>query len=94
MCVLLTPAALHARPLTQLNLIDSGQTEPPYSFVKIPLDEASIYSPNQVLRNASAIMEIDDLSANSKRVVLTMSWKSTSGKTHSFKTGTILGGYR
>ena len=53
-----------------------------------------MYSPNQVLRNAVATMSVDDLSVNSKRIVLFMSWTSASGKTRSITTGTILGGYR
>lgn len=92
---LLKPGDLNASALTQLNLIDSGQTTQPFSFAHIPLDEGSMYSPNQVLKNATATMSIEDLDASSKRVVLQMSWKSSvTGKTHSLTTGTILGGYR
>lgn len=91
---LLKPKDINASTLSQLNLIDAGQTQAPYSFSHIPLDEGSMYSPNQVLRNAVATMSVDDLSVNSKRIVLFMSWTSASGKTRSITTGTILGGYR
>jgi hypothetical protein len=91
---LLKPADLNASTLSQLNLIDSGQTSQPFSFAHIPLDEGSMYSPNQVLKNATATMTISDLSANSKKVVIAMTWTSASKKTRSFTTGTILGGYR
>jgi len=80
--------------LTQLNLIDAGQTSQPYNFCHVPLDEASVYSPNQVLKNATAVMTIEDLDASSKRVKLVMTWKSSSGKTMTHTTGTIIGGYR
>lgn len=91
---LLKPADLTATTLTQLNLIDAGQTSQPYSFAHIPLDEGSKYSPAQVLKDATAVMTVEDLDANSKRVKLVMTYKSTSGKTLSITTGTILGGYR
>lgn len=91
---LLKPTDLSCATLTQLNLIDAGQSNQPYSFCHVPLDEASMYSPNQVLKNATALMTIEDLDANSKRVKLVMTYKSTSGKTLSITTGTIIGGYR
>ena len=91
---LLKPVDLNASTLSQLNLIDAGQTAQPYSFAHIPLDEASKYSPAQVLKDATALMEITDLDSNSKRVKLTMTWKSTSGKTLTLTSGTIIGGYR
>jgi type II secretory pathway pseudopilin PulG len=91
---LLKPTDLTASTLSQLNLIDTNQTSPPYSFAHIPLDEASKYSPAQTLRNATATMEIDDLPANSKRVRIVMTWRSSSGKTHTLTSGTILGGHR
>ena len=91
---LLKCSDLTCTTLTQLNLIDAGQTSQPYNFCHVPLDEASIYSPNQVLKNATAVMTIEDLDASCKRVKLVMTWKSTSGKTMSLTTGTIIGGYR
>ena len=91
---LLKPNDLNCTTLSQLNLIDANQTAQPYSFCHVPLDEASMYSPSQVLKNATAMMTIEDLDANSKRIKLVMTWKSTSGQTLSMTTGTIIGGYR
>lgn len=85
----ITPATL-----VKLNLIDSGQTQPPYSFSNIPMDQASRYSPSQALRNGAATMDVNNADANSMRIDITISWKSSTGKNRTFKTGTILGGYQ
>lgn len=80
--------------LRGLNLVDENQTGSPYSFAHVPMDDASLYSPAQVLKNAVATLEIEDTDANSKKAVIRISWKSASGKTKQITTGTIIGGYR
>ncbi|MBX3120445.1 MAG: hypothetical protein KF784_15405 [Fimbriimonadaceae bacterium] len=80
--------------LTKLNLIDTGQSQPPYSFSNIPMDQGSRYSPSQALRAGTATLDVNPADANSMRVDVTISWKSATGKNRSFKTGTILGGYQ
>lgn len=85
----LTPATL-----TSLNLIDTGQSAPPYSFSHIPLDEASRYSPAQVLRDGTGTMTITPLDSGAVRVNVQVSWTSSSGKAATVQTGTIIGGYK
>jgi len=91
---LLKPADLNASTLSTINLIDPGQDEAPFSFSEIPLDEATGYSPSRAIKNGQAEMDIEDLDANSKKVTITMTWTSPKGKTQTFTTGTVLGGYR
>lgn len=85
---------INAATLTKLNLIDSGQTQPPYTFTNIPMDQASRYSPSQALRSGSGVMDVTYIDANSTRLDITISWKSSTGKSRSITTGTILGGYQ
>lgn len=91
---LLKPADLNASTLSTINLIDPDQSEAPFTFSEIPLDEATGYSPNRAIRNGAGLMEIENLDANSKKVTLTISWTSPKGKSMSITTGTVLGGHR
>lgn len=93
---LLKPKDINASTLTQLNLVDAN-SEPAsatYYFSHIPLDDASKYSPAELLRNAVGTMKIYDLPDNAKELRVSMTWTSSSGKTRSIKTGTVLGGFR
>lgn len=91
---LLKKRDLNAKTLTQLNLIDANQTGSPYSFSRVPLDDASRYSPAQLLRNGTGIMTMTTLASGSVKVDLTISWTSASGRTASINTGTIIGAYK
>lgn len=91
---LLKPTDITVGTLTQLNLIDTGQSQPPYSFTNIPLDAGWRYSPAQALRNGTGTLAVTNLDSNSVRLTITIAWKSASGKSSSITTGTILGGYR
>lgn len=93
---LLKPKDVTYTTLTQLNLVDAN-SEPAsatYYFSHIPLDDASKYSPAELLKNAVGTLRIVDLPDNAKELRVTMVWTSASGKSRSVKTGTILGGYR
>ncbi len=85
---------LNAATLTSLNLIDQGQTFPPYSFTHIPLDEASMYSPAQVLRDANGTINVTPLPDGSARIDILLTYTSESGKTEQIQTGTIVGSFR
>lgn len=91
---LLKASDVEAQTLSALNLIDAGQTEPPYSFSHIPLDEASRYSPSQVLQNGRGTLSVTTLDADSVRLDVTIRWTSSKGKEMSVSSGTIIGGYR
>lgn len=91
---LFTPQTLSASTLTAAGLIDTGQTTSPYSFSNIPLDDTAKYSPSEALRNGTGSLEISDLSDNSKRVKVTITWTSETGKAKSVVMGTIIGGWR
>ncbi|MCH7945723.1 MAG: hypothetical protein IIC73_06890, partial [Armatimonadetes bacterium] len=65
---------LNAATLTSLNLIDQGQTFPPYSFTHIPLDEASMYSPAQVLRDANGTINVTPLPDGSARADILLTY--------------------
>lgn len=80
--------------LSQLNLIDSGQSGNVLSFTHVPLDEASKYSPAQALKNGQGQLTITDLTSGSKKIDLVVSYKSPWGTTKQVSTGTIIGGYR
>lgn len=85
---------LNAATLTSLNLIDAGQTFPPYSFTNIPLDDASMYSPAQVLRNANGTINVTPLPDGSARVDLLLTYTSEAGTAQQIQTGTIVGSFR
>lgn len=91
---LLKASDVNAQTLTALNLIDTGQTASPFSFSHIPLDEASRYSPSQVLQNGRGTLAVTPLDAGSVRLTVTIQWTSSKGKEMSVTSGTILGGYR
>lgn len=93
---LLKPKDVNNSTLTQLNLVDpnSEPSSATYYFSHIPLDEASKYSPAQLLNNAVGTMKLVNLPDNAMEIRVTMTWKSASGKSRLLKTGTVLGGYR
>lgn len=91
---LLKPADVNPSVLSQLNLIDAGQSSPPYTFTNIPLDEASRYSPAQALPNGTGVLNVVQLPHNSVEVRVQISWQSSSGRQRTIQTGTILGGFR
>lgn len=91
---LLKTSDLNATTLTSLNLIESGQTASPYSFSQSPLDQGSDYSASTALKNGQGVLSVEDIGTNSKKVTVTVTWTSASGKTRSITTGTVVGGYR
>ncbi len=92
---LLKPKDINFTTLRGLNLVDpSPSVAPTYSFTNIPLDDASKYSPAQTLKNATGTLTVVQLAGRAVELRVALSWKSTSGKTRSYQTGTILGGYR
>lgn len=80
--------------LSQLNLIDPGQSGNVLSFTHVPLDEASRYSPAQALKNGQGQMTITNLSSGSIKIDLVVSYTTPWGSTKQVTTGTIIGGYR
>jgi hypothetical protein len=80
--------------LSQLNLVDPNQTQAPYSFTHIPLDEGSQYSPATALNSGVGRVSWEPLEADSVRVNVEVEWRSASGRTRTIRTGTIVGGYR
>jgi hypothetical protein len=80
--------------LSQLNLIDSGQSGNILSFTHVPLDEASKYSPAQALKNGQGQMTLTNLTSGSIKIDLVVSYKSPWGTTKQVSTGTIIGGHR
>jgi hypothetical protein len=91
--LLLKPSTLTATNLTQLALIDPGQTAPPYSISNLPLDDGWNYSPAKTLPGGAGVMRITDLSGNTKLVQIEISWDGPKGRI-TYTTGTALGGYR
>ncbi len=85
---------LNAQTLTGLNLIDQGQAFPPYSFTNIPLDDASMYSPAQVLRDANGTLNVTPLPDGSARVDILLTYTSEAGTTQQIQTGTVVGSFR
>ena len=80
--------------LRGLNLIEDNVGDNGYSFSHIPMDEASIYSPAQVLEGAEATLAIEDIDANSKLATVAISWTTATGRERTITTGTVIGGYR
>lgn len=91
---LLKPSDIQASTLTQLSLIDEDQSSGPYSFTNIPLDEASLYSPAQALPDGTGTLNVVSLPNNSVALEVTLTWRSSSGRTRTIQTGTVLGGFR
>lgn len=91
---LLKTSDLNAETLSGLHLIDEGQYSQPFSFTNIPMDDASLYSPATMLKDGEGTLTLSDLSGGSKKVVIAITWTSASGKSQSFITGTIVGGYK
>lgn len=91
---LLKPSDINAGTLSQLSLIDPGQSAPPYTFSDIPLDEASRYSPSEALPSGAGLLEVVQLPNNSVELHVRISWRSSSGANRVTQSGTILGGFR
>lgn len=91
--LLLKPSSLTAANLTQLALIDAGQTAPPYSISNFPLDDGWNYSPAKTLPGGAGVMRITDLGSNTKLVQIEISWDGPKGRL-TYTTGTAIGGYR
>lgn len=80
--------------LVALNLIDDTTNAQPYSFTHVPMDEASLYSPAQVLRDADGRLSYTDLGDGSIQVNVSLEYTTDTGHTDRIETGTIIGGYR
>ncbi len=91
---LLKPSDLNVTTLKAMNLIDSGSVSPPYSFTNIPLDQGTLYSPSTALIQGTGTMNVATMANGSVRVTATINWKSTTGKSRSFTSGTIIGAYK
>jgi hypothetical protein len=91
---MLKPADLNASTLHDLNLIDANQGAQPWSFSHIPLDDGTDYSPAKTLRSGTGSITTSSIGQGSILVTVTVGWKSPVGKTRSFTTGTVVGGYR
>lgn len=85
---------VNATVLKSLNLIDADQLYPPYSFTHVPLDEASMYSPAQVLTDARGDLTITTLADGAKRIDIQLDYRSKSGEIQTVKTGTVVGAFR
>lgn len=103
----LRPSEVTADNLTQMNLIDAGQTQSPYSFTNVPMDQATLYSPSQALPNGRAEMSIASIDSKALLVVIEVSWDAFAGRRRpakskappkqqrrTYTTGTVIGGYR
>lgn len=103
----LRPSEVTAENLTQMNLIDAGQTKSPFTFTDVPMDHATLYSPSQALPNGKAEMSIAPMDSKALFVVIEISWDAFAGKRQpvdskaapkqkrrTFTTGTVIGGYR
>lgn len=91
---LLKPSDVNVATLDQLNLIDHNQSSSPYSFSNIPLDDASMYSPRQALRNGTGRLDVIQLPYDTVEVRVRISWTSSSGQSRSVRSGVVLGGFR
>ncbi|KAA0240077.1 MAG: hypothetical protein EDM74_01990 [Armatimonadetes bacterium] len=91
---LLNAKDLNVEALTSLELIDAGQDGLPYRFDNVPLDDSTGFSPAQAFRNGTGSLDIVELSAGARKAVVTIGWVSDSGKSKSFVTATVLGGYK
>lgn len=92
---MLKPAEVNSSTLKQLNLIDGSSTEEqPWTFSNIPLDDGTSYSPAKVLRNGRGSIWMSSIANGSVLVTLEITWDSPSGASRSYRTGTIIGGYR
>lgn len=80
--------------LVSLNLIDSTTNTQPYSFTHVPLDEASMYSPAQALRDADGQISYEHLDDGSVKVLVTLEYTTDTGHTDRVETGTVIGGFR
>ena len=91
---LLSPSKATAQTLTAMQLIDPDQTTAPYSFDRVPLDNAARYSPATALKNGTGVLAVEPIAGGSVRVTATVAWDSPSGRRSSTSLGTILGAYR
>lgn len=91
---LLSPGKLTSTYLSGMQLIDSGQSASPYTFTNCPLDSGTDYCPSKALKNGTGTLTITDKLYGAKQVVVTISWKSVTGKSESVTMGTILGNHR
>lgn len=85
---------VNATSLIALNLIEPGQSEQPWSFSKIPLDHASQYSPDQILRDANGTITTTSLADGSVKVIVRLSYTTETGKTKNIRSGTVIGSFR
>jgi len=92
---MLKPADLTTANFQQLNLVDGPPDDAGYySFTHVPLDEASGYSPAQMLRGGTGKFRILLLANGSKKIEMQVGWSWPTGHQNTLTTGTILGGYR
>lgn len=91
---MLKPSQVTTATLTQIGVIDAGQTAAPWTFSNIPLDDGTSYSPAKMLRNGKGTISIATIDKGSVLATVTLTWRSPSGKSESLTAGTVVGGYR
>lgn len=90
---LLRPENVTSANLSTLNLVEPLQVAQPFRFDRIPMDEASMYSPAQSLPGGEGRLWVTELDGGSLRIRVEISWIDRSQRVV-HRTGTILGGYR
>jgi len=91
---MLKSSQVTASTLSQLNLIDPNQTNQPWTFSHIPLDDGTDYSPAKELINGVGTITTSNIANGSVLITITISWNSPTGAKRSYTTGTVVGGYR
>ena len=90
---MLPASSVSASTLTQLQLVDPGQTGDVLSFSNTPLDESTRYSPATALPKGTGTITLTNLGSKAIEAKVVISWTSPFG-VRSYTTGTVVGGYR
>ena len=91
---MLKPNEVNATTLASLKLIDVNQDAQPWSFSHIALDDGTDFSPAKALKNGTGSITTTNLAQGSILVTIRVPWTAPTGKSRSFTTGTVVGGYR
>jgi len=91
---------MRPQDITPANLValqfcgNSGLNGSPYTITRLPMDDATDFSPRKSLKNGTATLTVTSIDSGSLRCVVKVQWTSESGHAETVKVGTVIGGYR
>jgi type II secretory pathway component PulJ len=91
---MLSTRDINLETLQHLNLVTKQNEKGEYIFTDVPMDDASLYSPRNVMIDGRGRFKVTELENDSLYIEVIVSWRSPTGRRKRTHSGTVIGGYR